>query len=1658
MRESEGLEEDKGVSSEPVKESPPQLQIPSSVAMHPSQPEPQPPPQQTLTPQHLHATPTPDPSSPAVEEEEQGEEEEHLAVEQPVGGSMAQEQQDPSGSGRETPDSPGALVMAFEDAEGHEAAKVDEPLDTLMEPDMKADLRGGVEGERDLDYDPQGESYPCEHCERHFSTKQGLERHSHIHSLERNAFSHTHTQAHSHTPSPQPDTPSFNCRYCGKSFGSQVGRRRHERRHESAVGKKRPGSLAGTAALLSPQLTSDADAVNSSPLHLVSPAAQNGGYTLSSPDRQRRELVGPGEFQRLAVEENGSEAREQHVCKYCNKAFGTHTNMRRHQRRIHERHLLPKGVRRKGTLLPEAVTTAATAQAGGGATGTASRGGSSRGEGSPGSHSPPRVYMPSVESEDEVGADEVALADISSNISENLSLYLDGKIACSNASTPGAGCEVIEVNAGSAAALFGLDTLIISPEQLSQALKADAVLKQAHAHTRATPYTQTLAQQAVGKRRTSTPPLLPSVKVEPDGVSSSASSSLSSSSLLVGGVFPVADALAFPKEKSVYLSPKLKQLLQTQDSQKGSISHTLLSPLAPSSSSPLTASGRFKRRTSSPPNSPPLTSHSDSSESTPSFVLKVPKLEGGPSPSGAWGVGGREDIETKASHTRTLAQSQASRDWPLGQGGRSACNQQPLDLSSGAADPHLNSGGPEEGIRPLPVGGGGEAVLDLSVHCKSAAVESDTRGSTTPLPGPVARKKKPNTSMLEKVLMNNYAGLAPPPTTATSEDTDATPASSPASVAADAADITSSPPSPSSSSERLPAESSHSSPPSLTPVTLHPASPDSPHMASPTPPPPLLPTALGSSPPPPPPLAENPDTTDSSCPLLSPKSPPTRPEPMHRQQLDNAQTESPQNTGPTELSLTADSSEKPTLSPDPDTTLQKSVSPHPDRVTCNHAPPNGTLAHSQSPSEKSPNGSVSFEETVKQKLDESEDSQLLRQNQSPSQSHQLQTESPVKATSKPPPADTSQILKEVEHHQDMVENSAPREEALERSYEEAQTETQEETDGESFSKTFVCNVCELPFGSMGELSRHIVVHASDWPLKCEFCLQLYQDTAQLLEHRAALHAAGSIYACSACAKEFAFLCNLQQHQRDLHPDTQCSHTLLEHGRLRPHNYTDPSRAAAATNEGTLASGETTPPHTQPKQEKEPGAEEQAEEQQEATGEVVQGKEDPAEELYTTIKIMASEAGRPKGPDVRLGINQHYPSYKPPPFPYHNRSHAAGANNTNAAVASATNFTTHNIPQTFSTAIRCTKCGVSFDNMPELHKHILACASASDKRRYTPKKNPIPLRQTVRMHNGLGATTATGVAATASTGVAISPGNTGSTVRRVGHPKKLSFGGEPVVASRISALNKKKQQLLQKAISQKSRTNAATTTTAATTPVSATTKTEEVEEASIEVQVCPHCSREFTYPASLSKHISGNCPMKPAAKRGRKPLAAAPAAVTAASPDAPASQDKSMSLRRRPASEDLKQEVDVAPRPLGKTRARSSELAEAALPPSKGKAAIANAARSKRPAPQQPAAGAKKGRKSLQQTPPPTVVEAPERPAGTKGLKSPKEAAVKRSSEGKPPVQSKAAERFSLRTRERLGGPVTRSLQQASVPPESSAEEVTSQDARDAQEPVSKLAR
>ncbi|XP_060115542.1 PR domain zinc finger protein 2 isoform X2 [Heteronotia binoei] len=1308
--------------------------------------------------------------------------------------------------------------------------------------------------------------YPCQHCERKFTTKQGLERHMHIHI---SAISH-----------------AFKCRYCGKAFGTQINRRRHERRHEAGPRRKSFPTL-GSALL------SDGGAKS----QVIAEVGSVKEEINTKQDSTSLDNNVSQETSNSVLLEEIREPKEMHPCKYCRKVFGTHTNMRRHQRRVHERHLIPKGVRRK----PEEpqVPAEQTQQA-------------------------QNVYVASTDLEEETEADDVYIMDVSSNISENLNYYIDGKIQQSSSST--SNCEVIEVESSSAE-LYGINCLL-SPVtvEISSSVKATQ-----------TRLTDVPKESPVGsnsepkKRRTTSPPLLSKIKTEmdPEPITSLCS-------LTIPLTISTADSLSFPKEKSIYLSSKLKQLLQTQDSSKivpspPSSSSTEIPKLGlPAASPPLlpTTSSRFKRRTSSPPSSPQhspsLRDYGKVGEGKSLWndaVLgsKMPKVESH-SNSPAWSLSGRDEKETMSP--LCLEDYKASKEWTASPPFGNVCNQQPLDLSSSVKQ---RSNSKNRAQVPW------ESVLDLSVHKKPStdAEPKDSKEVNLIQPACSSIKKKPTTSMLQKVLLNEYNGtdsasenLVAEKDASQSVDKSVEDHPEPelhAAVHVPASELSSDSPSIEKSVPPTSTVSSCQLPPLLTPTNSPSPPPCPPMLKVPTPPPPLLPTV-------PSPLEEeHVSVTPSSCP-----SP-----------LSNATAHSP----------------LPILSP----TVSASPVPSVEPLSCaSPGPPN--LSSSSSSSSFSSSSS------------------------SPSSSS-----SSSSSPSPPPLSAVSSVLS----LGDNTENSVPimsfkqedMDNELQKPKENPHSSNENDLIQETFNKNFVCNVCDSPFLSIKDLTKHLSIHAEDWPFKCEFCVQLFRDKTDLSEHRFLLHGVGNIFVCSVCKKEFAFLCNLQQHQRDLHPDKECTHHEFESGTLRPQNFTDPSKASVEHMQILL--DEST----------EPTKEEEEDEE----------LNDSSEELYTTIKIMAAGV-KSKDPDVRMGLNQHYPSFKPPPFQYHHR-------NPNGIGITATNFTTHNIPQTFTTAIRCTKCGKSVDNMPELHKHILACASASDKKRYTPKKNPVPLKQTVRPKNGV-----------------VLPGPASNAFRRMGQPKKLNFTVEMSRMSsnklKISAL-KKKNQLVQKAILQKKKSQQ-----------KAELRNSTVESSS---HICPYCNREFTYIGSLNKHASYSCPKKPISPSSKKNTKKKSAASSSGS-------DKSGNQRRRTADAEIKMQSTQAH--LGKTRARSTGPMPIQLPSASFKL--------KQSVKFIPPIRSKKLGMSLtpRNASPVRVAKATptegKRPKGisknsSSGLSS--KAARKlhvRIQRNKVVLASKSssskkkADRFSMKSRERTGGPVTRSLQQATSAdsPESKKEETS----------------
>ncbi|KAG8434286.1 hypothetical protein GDO86_012602 [Hymenochirus boettgeri] len=1143
--------------------------------------------------------------------------------------------------------------------------------------------------------------FPCQHCERKFTTKQGLERHMHI---------HVSTVNH-----------AFKCRYCGKAFGTQINRRRHERRHEA--GPKRKHLIVSSSNAFGQK-------------HIID--------SLKAPDENissgfNCKIIETDREVSLLSEEN-CESRELHPCKYCKKIFGTHTNMRRHQRRVHERHLIPKGVRRKGHLEDSQLSSEQTPTI-------------------------ESIYIASTDIEEDGEADDVYIMDISNNISENLTYYIDGKIQPNTSSS----CDMVEVEANPPDVL-GLNCLLTPIKvEVTQNVKP---LQPAPDN----PLSDNICcgNKEPKKRRTISPPLLTKIKTEIDLEPITPSCSIN-----IPLSVSVSDNLSFQKEKHVYLSSKLKQLLQMQDSNKSQDSPSLISEapkLGTTSSTLSTVSNRFKRRTTSPPSSP---QHSPGPKEyvkqtdvkttwNDAVGLKVPKLESLDS-SPAWSLSGKEERDNLSPICTEELKDRAVNNTAFD----NTCIQQPLDLSSGVKQKSENH-------NPSQVPW--ESVLDLSVNRKAAG-DIDTKECKGNILCIGIKKKKPTTCMLKKVLLNEYEGMEILGENGEQSDNalqackleDHRLLLDFGSVVSDEMPVL--PPDTSTLIENTHLVVSKS-PPTLSSSDAQVLGSLSPHYLSDV----TLPLSLVNT--------NHPLLPETSC---SVPPTPSCPSPI------SASTQSP----------------LPVLSP----TVSPSPSPSPTEDLSSASPGPPTLTSSSS-----------------------------------------STSSTSSSCSSPPPLSVVSSLVSPLNIEASVVVFAKQEKTEDVISDKPLQINEPESCIESLNRSFVCNVCESPFVSIKELAKHIFVHAEDWPFKCEFCIQLFKDVPKLSEHRFLLHGVGKIFVCSLCKKEFAFLCNLQQHQQDLHADKEYSHQELDSGSLRPQNHTDPSKVSALLSENI----DDEPMGPSP----------------EDDGDL----NDSSEELYTTIKIMAS-GEKSKDPDVRMGLNQHYPSFKPPPFQYHNK-------NPMGVGATATNFTTHNIPQTFTTAIRCTKCGKGVDNMPELHKHILVCASASDKKRYTPKKNPIPLRQIVHPKNGV-------VVLEASDKISF---------RHTGQPKKLNFTIEIDKMSsnklKLSAI-KRKNQLVHKAILHKNKSGKPKTNF----------KTHRTLDP--ESHVCPYCDRKFTYTRSLNKHVSFSCPKKPASPPSKKHTKSSKKPVSSFTSS---SKKHKVSSTRRTADAEIKMQSTETN--LGKTRARS----------------------------------------------------------------------------------------------------------------------------------------
>lgn len=1169
-------------------------------------------------------------------------------------------------------------------------------------------------------------SFPCQHCERRFSSQQGLERHMHVHILasseERSCKSNNNNM----------------------SFGSNQGQPQHEKMT---------------------QLDSEGMGMQSHSSSTTNTSSWSTGDPITQPDKQG---VSDGN----------------HACKYCEKVFNTRSNKRRHERRNHGQHL--------------EVTCSVKPQM------------------------PQDGHLQNIISEfssqDEMESGDIQkgrleqyMLDVSSDISENLSFYIDGKLVSTSTVSS---CEAAEGHSASST-LIRLDSLILDPSK-------------------------EIPGQTLTKRRTATPPLLPQIKTELESeVVVSSSSSLIVSSLIENILPQNTESTIVQKERTVFLSPKLKQILEKQDGLKPTLALIADSqkPCSPVSFSVLPAgTGRFKRRTGSPPSSP---QNPTSNKETPTPDTTDSDIESTEQMKTQCSSSPVQRTANDTTDTTPLVEEPAvepvvSESWPLMTGGNS-CNQKPLDLSNTVK---------RNGDIALT-----DAVLDLSLQKKTLGESEDTLNLVSQAG---LNEELSNVRTIEKALVNigeQNVSIGNPETPLVTDFTIVTAPDMITPVEPIAEGLV--------YGLTVPSNSLTSSPASLAPVTLQPASPCTIAFASPAshtilPTTPSLLTVLA-----PPPIS-NPSSQPvqllapdlSSEPLvLCTENPLNASEFATNSNLVTlTQPIDPALNLPGHVFLTdpitlnpaiVDSTSESEVSLTPTVTLSNplinsyNITSNTVLIECTISlevprsvvPPTITLE--DNPAEPPAPPQMIANQTEQQEIVSLPNPQTvdptvvvssIAEPVASSTTTSVISDCPVVDESEPvvdlePPTTKKDEATEIAISSPEIQSKTTTPSSMKVEEDKSSNNIVTDAQMQMFTKNFICNVCDKLFHSMKELGDHVGDHADESPYKCEFCLLLFGKPSDLLDHRSRLHGVGKTYVCCACTKEFVYLCNLKQHQEELHPGQQCTYTEEEKGKLRPQNYNNLVKINTDASVPDTAD--------EPK-------------------EVVKKEECEAdvatEELFTTIKIMASDEGRIKGPDVRLGINQHYPSFKPPPFPYHKRSPAS-------TMTSATNFTTHNIPQTFSTAIRCTKCGKSFDNMPELHKHILACANASDKKRYTPKKNPIPLHHFAKSQNGILSTTNSTNGLNAS--------------NRTGHSNRSKPAHESAVKMKLKVLNKRKKKLVQRVMPQRTKSDHNLNRTLPA----------QVDEKQ-QVFVCPHCSREFTMRRSRTKHMAV-CPKKPKDVKKRK---------------------------------------------------------------------------------------------------------------------------------------------------------------------------------------------
>ena len=232
-------------------------------------------------------------------------------------------------------------------------------------------------------------------------------------------------------------------------------------------------------------------------------------------------------------------------------------------------------------------------------------------------------------------------------------------------------------------------------------------------------------------------------------------------------------------------------------------------------------------------------------------------------------------------------------------------------------------------------------------------------------------------------------------------------------------------------------------------------------------------------------------------------------------------------------------------------------------------------------------------------------------------------------------------------------------------------------DGTPLDSTgFACNVCNVPFTSIKTLAKHVVMHAQEWPYKCEFCVRLYQDTDELIQHRTQLHHVGKTFSCGVCKRDFAYKSNLKKHQSDVHNLTEMNFRELGPKELRAHNFTDPAKI------------KTGPPELpqKPKSERPSFLEQEMKKQTP----IKIGKLKLPLKTRTPSPTTSTPSPRKTGP---INPQRHHPFAYARQIGYLNMLNDPR----NQEVLQTVN--TH----------RCTKCSKEFTETAEFHGHIMECA-------------------------------------------------------------------------------------------------------------------------------------------------------------------------------------------------------------------------------------------------------------------------------------------------------------------------------------------------------------